>query len=174
MEIKSNQIEGTTTNWENFIKILQENNFFEIKKHMRLINSQSYEIYLPLKINKEDLKINSQDPDGRVWENYKKLCKNINNIELDGKIVWNTYKDLIRDWAIGYAEKKIKLSQLNEIIINFIVSIREKPQWDIEDSIGDIYYLKNYENFIDDENKFNIKEYCKLNKISDESDQLFY
>jgi len=178
LERQSNQCKGTTTNWEDFITMVKENNFFEVKKRMRLIDEQSYDIYLPLKISREDLKTSREDLDGRIWENYKKLCSDSNDSELDGKIVWGNYKKLIQNWKMGYAEKRIQLSKFNEMIINFIIPIREEPKFDIEDRIGDIYYLKNYSQFIDDENKFDIDEYCKLNRIMDNGicniDQLFY
>ncbi|MCH3963143.1 MAG: CRISPR-associated helicase Cas3' [Clostridium sp.] len=113
--------------YDAFIKILNDVDFKEIKKHMQLIddNQDKYTIFLSRKIKDEK-----------------------NNV-IDGNQIWEEYKSLIMDNKMDYAEKKVKLSQVNSRLNYFIYRVKEMPQV-YSDMLGDIYYISDGEKYIKD------------------------
>ncbi|MCI1946466.1 CRISPR-associated helicase Cas3' [Clostridium luticellarii] len=111
-----------------FIKTLKDVNFRKIKENMQLIdenNQHKYTIFLSRKIKDEK-----------------------NNV-LDGNQIWEEYKSLIMDNKMDYAEKKVKLSQVNSRLNYFIYRVKEMPQ-EYSDMLGDIYYISDGEKYIKD------------------------
>ncbi|MEY8764305.1 MULTISPECIES: CRISPR-associated helicase Cas3' [Clostridium] len=111
-----------------FIKILKNVDFKGIKEHMQLIddyNQNKYTIFLSRKIKDEK-----------------------NNV-LDGDQIWQEYKSLIMGNKMDYAEKKVKLSQINSKLNYFIYRVKKMPQ-EYSDMLGDIYYISYGEKYIKD------------------------
>ncbi|MBU5439709.1 CRISPR-associated helicase Cas3' [Tissierella sp. MSJ-40] len=134
MEEKKNQF--NVNNIENILDDLRFLRFENIYKKMKLIQQESYQIYLPTKIN----------------DDYE---------EIDGKIIWEKYLKLITDQDLGYAEKKVKLSQVYEKMNYFLYNVHKEPRT-YKYIIGNIYYIENGEDYITegkfDREKFEEKE----------------
>lgn len=65
---------------------------------------------------------------------------------LKGEDVWNEYKNLLKDNTMEYAEKKVKLSIINEKVSYFTYKVyRFENSYD--DNIGDIFKISEYEQY---------------------------
>lgn len=121
-------------NIENFYNYCAHINFKKIQKVMKLIDSQTIQLFLNYAI----------DIDGEI---------------LKGENVFKEYKDLCMNQKLGYAEKKIKLSKIAEKLNLFIYSIYESKANVIEgEQFGDIYYVENGEDYIEN-GRFNREKY---------------
>lgn len=121
-------------NIENFYNYCANINFKKIQKVMELIDSQTIQLFLNYAI----------DIDGEI---------------LKGEDVFREYKELCMNQELGYAEKKIKLSKIAEKLNLFIYSIYENKANVIEgEQFGDIYYVENGENYIEN-GRFNREKY---------------
>jgi CRISPR-associated endonuclease/helicase Cas3 len=78
---------------------------------------------------------------------------------LNGHEVWEEYVELLKDNKLGYAEKKVKLSIVNEKMNYFIYKVKHLSI-SYNDFAGNIYWIKNGENYFT-EGKF---DRDKLNK----------
>lgn len=135
-KLENNSKKNTSDNIEDFRKnILQHLDFPEIKNRLKLLkDDNSYTIFL-----NRTLKID-------------------NNKELIGKEIWQKYKDLLDNFKIDYAEKQIKLSQLNKELSYFTYSVRKLTQ-NYNDVIGDIYYFENGEDYLTEDGKFDREKF---------------
>ena len=78
----------------------------------------------------------------------RKIKDEKNNV-LDGDQIWQEYKSLIMGNKMDYAEKKVKLSQINSKLNYFIYRVKKMPQ-EYSDMLGDIYYISYGEKYIKD------------------------
>ena len=79
----------------------------------------------------------------------------LNGKPLNGKKIWNDYKELIRDNNMDYAEKQVRLSKVKENMDYFIYTV-SKINFAYNDSIGDLTYVEDGEKFFTN-GKFNTK-----------------
>lgn len=103
--------------------------FPNVKRHMQLIddNRMSISVYLGRKIFDE--------ANGEV---------------IDGNHLWKNYKELLQDMAMGYAEKKIKLSALMAKMNYFIYQIYQNMEVSYDDQIGELFYIEDGEKYFED------------------------
>lgn len=123
-DINSETSKLNDKNIENFINnIIGKLNFLEIQKKMKLIDDDKleYTVFLNRTVNK-----------------------------IEGREVWDRYKDLLKDNKIYFAEKKVKLSEINSKLNYFIYKIRGQMSLSYDERIGDIYYIDNGEDFFED------------------------
>jgi CRISPR-associated endonuclease/helicase Cas3 len=118
-------------------------NFTEVEKKMKLIDQENYQIFLAHKIELD------------------------NGQTLDGVKVWQEYVELLKDNYMDYAEKRIKLSQLSQMISYFTFNFLDfddkydrRPKFS-NTNIGRIYYIENGEKFLTDDGKFDRMKYLK-------------
>lgn len=79
--------------------------------------------------------------------------------EIKGKEIFNEYKELCRNDKIGYAEKKIKLSQISQKLNLFVYNIYSNKTDVIEGELfGDIYYVEDGDKYIEN-SRFDKKKY---------------
>jgi len=149
---------GVFGNFDAFIKLVEKLNYTKIQKQMQLINTQSFRLYFPFKLDISKYKI----------EEFKK--ENLNKIaiyldedrNLDGKLVWEEFQRL--NEIDGYAKKEIKRSKLNSLMQFFTFNIlkysqkQSLPYYDYV--VGEFYYVSNYNEFIKD-GKFDRDAYQK-------------
>lgn len=111
--------------------------FKEIKKRLRLIddNKNEYTIFFNREIRISEGEI------------------------LSGEKVWEEYKKLLTDSSMDYAEKKIKLSIVNEKLDYFLYRVNVFPG-SYSDILGDIYYLEDGGKYFID-GKFDREKYDK-------------
>lgn len=132
--IESNKNELNENNIENLENDIKRLDYNAIENKMKLIDEQNYQIYLANSIYDEE-----------------------NSEIIDGRDIWNKYKELVQDDTIDYAEKKVKLSKLYEKMSYFIYNMRTKPMHH-DEYFGTIFYVKEGERFIKD-GKFDRKKY---------------
>lgn len=126
-EIEIRKHEKNDNGYSNFIKMLNNFKFDDIKKRMKLIDEEidqrKYTIFLSRPVQLEK---------GRI---------------LYGDKVWKDYKNLLMDNKMDYAEKKVKISNMNEEISYFIYKVKKIPS-EYADLLGDIYYISDGEKYI--------------------------
>lgn len=120
-------------NIKEFKEKINKLDFLEIKKIMTLIDSNlTSTIFLATEIEFEGIKIS-------------------------GKKVWEEYKALLCDKTLSYAEKKVRLSNLNEKVDLFTYQVYDFPDmYDAE--IGNLKYIENGEKYMID-GKFDREKY---------------
>ena len=103
-------------------------NMPEIAKRMRLIddNRQMISVYL-----------------GRVLQNEK-------GEKIDGRALWQEYKELIEECKLEYAEKKIKLHDIRSQMNGFIYQFSNQVKLQEDEQIGDIFFVENGEKYFDE------------------------
>lgn len=139
--LKKSSDSASSFGMENFQKSLLSLNFEEIDKKMKLIDDQQerVELFLAREIDLENGKI------------------------LNGKEVFNQYKDLIQSTDIPYAEKQVRLSKMQEEMDYFIyearVSFVRKNTLNVNEVFGNIYYFDDGEKyFVDNKVDFKLME----------------
>lgn len=126
--------EYTTNNIDRFYGFCSRIDFYEIQKRMKLIKTNTIQIFLNYTIN-------------------------IDGEEIIGSEVFNEYIELCRNQLLSYAEKKIKLSKISEKINLFVYSFFENSLNIIQgDKYGDMYYIEDGENYIEN-GRFNRQKY---------------
>ena len=125
-----------------------ENNIETFQKYCKMINYKKIEEIMKL------IKTNTVD----IFINY---TINIEGKEIKGKEVFEKYKSIYMDENISYSEKKVKLSQISEEMNLFTYSLYEKQLSQIEgEKICGMYYLEDGEKYIE-EGRFNKVKYLK-------------
>ncbi|PYG86982.1 CRISPR-associated Cas3 family helicase [Ruminiclostridium sufflavum DSM 19573] len=118
-----------THNIKNFKDKLLGLRYKEIHSHMKLIEDRNVQLFLA-----HTAQI---DIDGK---------KEI----IDGRAVWQQYKELCMDKTMGFAERQIKLSQLGEKMSCFTYNVSREQAEAYHDEHFGLYYVENGEDFIDD------------------------
>lgn len=125
LEIEKQKNANNKYNFKQFINdSVGRLNFKEVKNKMKLIDDdrKDYTVFFTREITMKD---------GRL---------------LKGEDVWNEYKNLLKDNTMEYAEKKVKLSIINEKVSYFTYKVyRFENSYD--DNIGDIFKISEYEQY---------------------------
>lgn len=113
-------------NYDKFLQeVVQKLNFNEIENKMRLIDERyEYSIFLSREIE-------------------------VDNSILDGKKVWQEYIDLLKNNELDYAEKKVRLSQVQAKLYYFIYKVANN-NFTYQECIGDIYYIEDGDKYFTD------------------------
>lgn len=69
--------------------------------------------------------------------------------EIDGRKIWNAYKELLQDYTIPFSEKKVKLSEVTSKMNYFIYQIKRNDNLIYNDKVGEIFYIEEGEKFFD-------------------------
>ncbi|MFZ2889717.1 helicase-related protein, partial [Sulfuricurvum sp.] len=143
---------GLMTNYENFSELLKKLNYKEISKTMTLINSQNFTLYFPFQIDLSIYKgVKEFDDLDEVF---------LSDGKLDGQKVWDEFQELNK--IDGYAKKQIYTSKLNSLMQFFtfnLLKFNDKQRPYIGEEEYGYYYVKNYEEFITSEGKFDREQY---------------
>jgi CRISPR-associated endonuclease/helicase Cas3 len=125
--IEENLNRENPDNIKNFRESIIELNYRIISKRMELISDdmKEYTVFINREVNLE-----------------KKG-------KLIGREVWQEYKKVLMDKNIGYAEKKVKLSEVMEKMSYFIYKVRSLNV-SYNDLIGEIFYLEDGEKYFED------------------------
>lgn len=116
------------SNLKNFFKNeVGRLNFPEIQKRMELINDDMLSVSVVIAREIQDID---------------------NNI-LDGRQIWKSYKELLKDNSLSYAEKEVKLSEVRAILNYFIYEVK-KLNIPYSDRLGELYYIEDGENYFKD------------------------
>ena len=136
-EINRKGEEHNQNNFDKFLKEAQTLQFEQIDKKMQLIDQINLSIFLNRTIVIEEKEIVGSD----VWEEYKSICLNS---------------------KLSYAQRQVKLSKIREIMDLFLYSVtiydRDNCKKYFTEEFGDILYIENGEEFIEDD-KFDKEKY---------------
>ena len=125
--------EGLEAFFENKVRYL---NFPEVDERMKLIKSENWKqtIFLSRKVTLENGEI------------------------LDGEDVWETYKNLLRNQKMDYAEKKFKLAAIRSRMDYFTYQINKNIDIQYADQIGELLYIDNGDRFFEN-GKLNVEKF---------------
>ena len=100
----------------------------EIEKKMQLMNDNKnmLSVYLAREITEEN---------GEV---------------VNGRDIWEEYRQLLEDEKMEYVEKTVKLRNIRSKMNGFIYQLSENAHFQEDEQIGDIYYIENGENYFDE------------------------
>lgn len=132
--------EHNYNNFESFLENARSLQFETIDKKMKLIEQMNLQIFL----NRTIIRNNEEVIGSDIWEEYKSICLNS---------------------ELSYAQRKIELSRIHQIMELFMYSVaiydKENCKKYYTEEFGDILYIDNGEDFIEDE-KFNKEKYEKM------------
>ncbi|MGN9160560.1 CRISPR-associated helicase Cas3' [Clostridium sulfidigenes] len=72
-----------------------------------------------------------------------------NKTILDGREIWKSYRALLSDNSLKYAEKEVKLSQIRALLNYFIYQVK-KSDIIYNDRLGELYYIEDGEKYFKD------------------------
>ena len=75
---------------------------------------------------------------------------------IDGKQVWERYRELLSDMTMNYAKKQILLSEVKSKMSYFIYQIKIDNSLDYNDRIGELYLIEDADTSDNIPNEFNI------------------
>lgn len=99
--------------------------WFEVKEKMKLITEDNWSMSVYLAREMEDEQGN----------------------KLDGKKLWQEYVELLKDFSMNYAKKKVKLSEITSKMNCFIYQIKRNADLNYNDKIGEIFYIEEGEKY---------------------------
>lgn len=70
---------------------------------------------------------------------------------IDGRQVWKDYVELLNDFTMDYAEKKVRLSEVTSRMNYFIYQIKKNYDLAYNDKIGEMFYIEDGEKYFEDE-----------------------
>ena len=70
-----------------------------------------------------------------------------NGEKIDGAQLWKKYVELLKNNAMEYAEKKVKLSEITSKMNGFIYQIKRNVDLLYNDKVGEIFYIENGEKY---------------------------
>ena len=112
-----------------FGKQVGELDFPQVKKHMQLIDDDRLNISVFL---------------GR------KLVDDESGEVIDGNALWKEYKELLRNGEMGYAKKKVQMSDIMAKMNCFIYQLYQELDVSFDDQIGELFYIADGENYFED------------------------
>lgn len=120
---------GDLMNRDFFLEQVGRLNFPEVKKHMQLIddNRLNLSVFLGRTIT-----------DGESGE------------MIDGNALWEKYKSLLQNNEMGYAEKKIRLSNVMSRMNYFTYQLSQNINVSYDDQIGEMFYIADGEKYFKD------------------------
>ncbi len=138
--IEERKAECNKNNIQNLLNYAVQLDCDRVSDWMRLIDQQNFQLFIPRIIEADGKSIDGY----QLWECYKELCQNI---------------------ELGYAEKMVTISELNEQMSYFMYNLvcydrkTNAPPYFTE-VFGNYFYVADGEKYIED-GKFNRKEYLK-------------
>ena len=70
--------------------------------------------------------------------------------EVDGKKLWKEYVELLENFSMDYAEKRVKLSQITSKMNCFLYQIKQNSNFNYNDKVGEIFYIEDGEKYFRD------------------------
>lgn len=140
-------------NWVHFSSNVQKLQFKEVEEQMRLILEKQYSLFI----------------DHRLTFTTEK-----ETIELDGSEVWEQFKYLILDRELEYAERIVKLSQIQEKMAYFTYSYGTRngkldTPGIYSEAIGSLYYVPNGDRFMDPDETAGTKKFNRNAYMAEEA-----
>ena len=144
--------QGVLGNFEAFEEDVKKLNYKEIQDKMQLIKSQNFRLYFPFALDIADYD----------FEELKNIDEFLNDDGwLDGQKVWKIFQEM--NSIEGYAKKEIQRYKLNSLMQFFTFNVVKYSEAQVlphySEEFGGYYYIENWEEFIDEDGKFDRKAY---------------
>lgn len=143
--INEERQKATLKNWAYFTADVQQLQFREVEKAMRLITEKHYTLFIAHQI---------------TYKNAEGLME-----QLDGTQVWEDFSKLIADKEMEYSRRIVKLSQIKEKMAYFTFSFgnqddpRSMKPHSYQEQIGDLYYIAEGECFMESDKATGAKKF---------------
>lgn len=72
-----------------------------------------------------------------------------NGESLDGNKLWEEYRELLENMDMGYAQKRVRLSEIRAKMNCFIYEIKQNSQIVYNDQIGELFYIEDGEKYFE-------------------------
>lgn len=79
-----------------------------------------------------------------------RIIQEKNEEKIDGRFVWDEYKQLIEETEMEYSERKVKLHNVRSKMNAFIYQFSCKAEFMEDEQIGELYYIENGEAYFDE------------------------
>jgi CRISPR-associated endonuclease/helicase Cas3 len=137
---KSQKIIGIKTKEEYLKSLAKDMKFSKMQKEMKLINTNTFTIFLPFKI----------DLNNKRYKNIIVKKEFVNNGYLDGSLIWEALKNTKE--IKSYAKRKIRLSLINYYLQFFTFEINKfgVKLNKYNDECCGIYLIEDFEEFTDE------------------------
>lgn len=142
---------------KDFPKFYEENILPEVKKRGEEADSKkNLEIFFQedvqkLKMPEIEKKMQLMNDNKNMLSVY--LAREIteeNGEVVNGRDIWEEYRQLLEDEKMEYVEKTVKLRNIRSKMNGFIYQLSENAHFQEDEQIGDIYYIENGENYFDE------------------------
>ncbi len=70
--------------------------------------------------------------------------------DVDSRMLWRKYKELLENTQMNYAEKKVRLHDLRSEMNAFIYQFKNSALVEANEHIGDLYFIENGEEYFDE------------------------
>lgn len=70
--------------------------------------------------------------------------------DVDSRMLWQKYKELLENTQMDYAEKKVRLHDLRSEMNSFIYQFKNSALVEANEHIGDLYFIENGEEYFDE------------------------
>lgn len=70
--------------------------------------------------------------------------------DVDSRMLWREYKELLENTQMNYAEKKVRLHDLRSEMNAFIYQFKNSALVEANEHIGDLYFIENGEEYFDE------------------------
>ena len=141
---QGNRREGVRSRIDEFREHVRGLDFGWVRKQMRLIDKKSFTIFLPFRIDVAEYGL---EVDGEF----------LSDGLLDGRKVWQALKEL--ESVESYAARMVKKSQILSLGQFFMFDIYGDKITRYSDEAGGIYLIEEYESFVDEELRIDIKAF---------------
>lgn len=142
---------------KDFPKFYEENILPEVKKRGEEADSKkNLEIFFQedvqkLKMPEIEKKMQLMNDNKNMLSVY--LAREIteeNGEVVNGRDIWEEYRQLLEDEKMEYVEKTVKLRNIRSKMNGFVYQLSENAHFQEDEQIGDIYYIENGENYFDE------------------------
>lgn len=143
--INEERQKATLKNWAYFTADVQQLQFREVEKAMRLITEKHYTLFIAHQI---------------TFKNAEGLME-----QLDGAQVWEDFSKLVADKEMEFSQRIVKLSQIKEKMAYFTFSFgnqddpRSMKPHSYQEQIGDLYYIADGEGFMETDEATGAKKF---------------
>lgn len=95
---------------------------------------------------KERMKLISEDKWSMTVYLSRILMDDMGNV-IDGKNLWKKYVELLNNFEMDYAQKRVELSQVTSKMNYFLYEIKKNTDLMYDDKVGEIFYIENAEKY---------------------------
>lgn len=97
----------------------------------------------------QKMKLIDNNDDWKMSVYFARAITTDNGEIIDGKQVWERYRELLSDMTMNYAKKQVLLSEVKSKMSYFIYQIKIDNSLDYNDRIGELYLIEDAEQYFE-------------------------